>query len=117
MYICELLPKKAQTPITSLWNVQEVGIYVFAVIYFWKISTHWFWFIFIGLIFQCISIVMMLFMPESPRWLINVGRYEEAEKAFQLISKYNRKTLHWENRFSTVSARANDNLSSGSKDE
>ena len=35
VYLMELLPKKAQTPVTSIWNVQEGMIYVFAVIYFW----------------------------------------------------------------------------------
>ena len=34
-YLMELMPKKAQTPVTSIWNIQEGMIYVFAVIYFW----------------------------------------------------------------------------------
>ena len=96
--------------------MQEVGIYVLAVIYFWKISTHWFWFVFIGLIFQSISIVMMLFMPESPRWLINSGKYEEAEKAFRVIAKYNRKELRWDNRISASTASAYDDQSSTTGD-
>ena len=91
VYIMELLPKKFQTPITSIWNIQEVSIYCLAVIYFWKISTHWFWFVLIGAIWQVISIFMLFFMPESPRYLVTAGRYEEARQAFETIAKYNRK--------------------------
>ena len=35
IYLMELMPKKAQTPVTSIWNIQEGMIYVMAVIYFW----------------------------------------------------------------------------------
>jgi len=35
IYLTELMPKKAQTPVTSIWNCQEGFIYVVAVIYFW----------------------------------------------------------------------------------
>ena len=101
----ELLPKKAQTPITSFWNIQEVSIYMLAVIYYWQFNASWFWFVLIGVVFQVISIIMLLFMPESPRYLVTAGRYEEARKAFETIAKYNRKPLKWDER---ISAPAND---------
>ena len=111
VYIMELLPKKAQTPITSFWNIQEVSIYMLAVIYYWQFNASWFWFVLIGVVFQVISIIMLLFMPESPRYLVTAGRYEEARKAFETIAKYNRKPLKWDER---ISAPANDG--DGTKD-
>lgn len=50
----------------------------------------------------------MFFMPESPRYLITAGRYEEARKAFEIIAKFNRKPLEWDERI-FASSKANKN--------
>jgi len=44
-------------------------------------------------------------MPESPRWLVTAGRFDEARKAFETIAKFNRKPLEWDERiYATVNA-------------
>ena len=96
VFLMETMPRKAQNSVTSLWNMQEALIYVFATIYFWKISRHWFWYCLVGYVWQVISVVLLLFMPESPRWLVSVGRLSEAKAAFETIAKWNRTTLVWE---------------------
>ena len=52
----------------------------------------------IGWIFNLISVVLLFFMPESPRWLVTVGKLDEARKAFAFIAKLNRKPLDWDAR-------------------
>mmetsp|Transcript_34047 Transcript_34047/g.42013 ORF Transcript_34047/g.42013 Transcript_34047/m.42013 type:complete len:274 (+) Transcript_34047:590-1411(+) len=96
VYLMELMPAKAQTLVTTIWNIQEASIYVFATLYFWKISTHWFYFVIIGFFFNLISLVLLFFLPESPRYLISVGKLEEARKGFAKIAALNRKFLDWE---------------------
>ena len=96
VYLLELMPKKGQTPVTSIWNVQEVMIYVLAIIYFWKISTHWFWFCLFGLVFQSVSVILMFWVPESPRFLITSGKYDEARKSLTKISKFNGAEFEWD---------------------
>ena len=91
VYLMELLPKKAQTPVTSGRNVLEAFIYVLATLYFWQVSKHWFYYVFIGYTWNIISVIGMYWMPESPRYLLNVGKYEEAKQAFQVIAKWNKK--------------------------
>ena len=71
-------------------------IYVVGTIYFWKISKHWFWYCLVGYVWQVISVVLLFFMPESPRWLVSVGRLSEAKVAFETIAKWNRTNLVWE---------------------
>ncbi len=40
-----------------------------------------------------IILLLMYFMPESPRWLMTVGRQEEAEKAVRKAATANRRVL------------------------
>ena len=70
VYLMEMLPKKAQTNVTSGWNVQEAMIYVIGTLYFWQISKHWFWYCLVGYIWNIISVIFLVWMPESPRYLV-----------------------------------------------
>ena len=95
-YLMEMLPRKAQTNVTSCWSIQEAAIYVVATIYFWKISKQWFWYCFIGYVWQLISLVCLFWMPESPRYLIKSGKIEQARKALTQIAKTNRREINWD---------------------
>ena len=82
VYLMELLPRKAQTPVTSGWNVQEALIYVLGTLYFWKVSTHWIYFTLVGFGWNIVSVIAMIWIPESPRYLVSVGQTEKASMAF-----------------------------------
>lgn len=36
-----------------------------------------------------ISVIMFIFMPESPKFLMTQGKYEEALKVFQMVHRIN----------------------------
>jgi hypothetical protein len=38
----------------------------------------------------------MIWVPESPRFLISTGRIDEARKVFTLIAKWNKKEFVWD---------------------
>ena len=69
-----------------------------ATIYFWKISKQWFWYCLIGYIWNVISVVLLVWMPESPRYLVSVGKLNEAKKAFATIAWWNKRELEWDER-------------------
>ena len=66
IYMMELLPKKAQTPVTSGWNVQSAVLYITMSLYYLKISKHWFWITLVGWAWNLISVILLFWMPESP---------------------------------------------------
>ena len=89
VYMVELMPKKAHAAVTATYNVMDSFIYVVAILYFWTISIDWFWYCLIGFVWQLVSLVLLLWVPESPRYLIKAGKFEKAKKAFKQIAKIN----------------------------
>ena len=47
-----------------------------ATVYFWKIDKHWFWYALIGYAWQIICVVGLYFIPESPRYLVKIGKLD-----------------------------------------
>ena len=86
--------------------MQEALIYVCATIYFWQISKHWFWLVLIGYIWNVLSIVLLVWLPESPRYLVSRGRLDEARDAFAKIAWWNKCELKWDERLYAKNGRA-----------
>jgi MFS transporter, SP family, arabinose:H+ symporter len=89
-YIAEYAPAKRRGALSMLqqWMI-TVGIlasYLVALLILkvWPEASDvdWRWFFGLGAIPAIIGLIFRFEMPESPRWLIRKGRYEEAQKAF-----------------------------------
>ncbi|HEY7007480.1 MAG TPA: sugar porter family MFS transporter [Jatrophihabitantaceae bacterium] len=89
-YISEYAPAKRRGALSMLqqWMI-TVGIlasYIVALIILkvWPEASDvdWRWFFGLGAIPAIIGLIFRFEMPESPRWLIRKGRYEDAQKAF-----------------------------------
>ena len=80
LYLMELMPKHFQTHVGSFWGMTEAAIYLFATIYFWKISNDWFNFALIGYVMGIVTAIGAWFLPESPRYLVEKGNMEELKK-------------------------------------
>lgn len=46
----------------------------------------------------------MIWVPESPRYLVSAGRLDEARQAFATIARWNKRPLIWEEHLYTKSA-------------
>ena len=71
VYFIELMPTKRQTLYGTIWGISECSIYLFATIYFWQISRHWIYFDLVGYVLCLWSTITTLFLPESPRFLVD----------------------------------------------
>ena len=96
VYMMELMPRSVQTQMTTFWCSIDALIYLFASVYFWKISKDAKYFELVGLIWVTISCILIYWLPESPRYLVSTGNLERAEAVFKYIARWNGKQLSWD---------------------
>ncbi|MGH8891309.1 MAG: MFS transporter, partial [Acidothermaceae bacterium] len=89
-YIAEYAPAKRRGSLSMLqqWMI-TVGILVsyLVALFILKVwpeasDVDWRWFFGLGAIPAIIGLILRFEMPESPRWLIRKGRYEQAQRVF-----------------------------------
>lgn len=73
----------------------DASTYLFATLYFWKVSKDWYNFAMIGYMLNFLTAVGAFLLPESPRFLLEKGRIEELEETMQMIANFNRKQLRF----------------------
>jgi SP family arabinose:H+ symporter-like MFS transporter len=89
-YIAEYAPKNRRGSLAMLqqWMITVGILFAYLVALFilkiWPNSsgTDWRWFFGLGAVPAIIGLFLRVEMPESPRWLIRKGRYDEAQQAF-----------------------------------
>ncbi|MBS1737087.1 MAG: sugar porter family MFS transporter [Bacteroidetes bacterium] len=96
MYITECSPADIRGRLVS---INQLGIVTgILLIYFvnagiaglydeaWNVNTGWRWMFGSGLFPSIIFFILLMFVPESPRWLAQVGRNDEAAKILEKIN-------------------------------
>ncbi len=96
MYIAEIAPANIRGKLVS-WNQFSI-IFGMLIIYFvnwfiakrgdeaWLISEGWRWMFFSGIIPSGIFLMLLFFVPETPRFLVMKGRDDKALKVLRRIS-------------------------------
>ena len=64
---------------------------IFSVIYFYSISKDWVWFEVFGVGLNAVVVVLILFLPESPKFLYAQKRWSELRESLNLIARVNGK--------------------------
>ena len=78
---------------------------LFAPLMFWKISKNWIWLFILGYIECIISVVASMFLPESPRFLIELGKIDQAKSSFKMIARVNGAPWEWDSSHFTKDGR------------
>ena len=91
LFCVELIPEKFKTTAGTIINIIDCTTYLFVVIYFWLISKHWVGILLVGYVVQIIGAVSAWCLPESPPFLLSMGRYQEVAKVFARIARFNKK--------------------------
>jgi SP family myo-inositol transporter-like MFS transporter 13 len=91
LYIAELAPAPFRGRLVTL-NILFITIgQVVAYIIGWAFvewgneSTGWRWIVGLGAVPAVIQLIVMFKMPETPRWLVKVGRHDEAKSVLNKV--------------------------------
>ena len=66
-------------------------------LYFWKVSVDWVPYFCIVLGFNIVTLLGSLWLPESPRMLLDLGREDEAIENLERIASFNGRPLSLKN--------------------
>ncbi|KAI9739396.1 MAG: hypothetical protein M1818_005084 [Claussenomyces sp. TS43310] len=90
LYIAELAPAEFRGRLVTLNCLFITGGQVVAYLIGWAFAAHggpdgWRWMVGIGSVPATFQLIIMVLMPESPRWLIKVGKAGEARSVLQTV--------------------------------
>jgi Sugar (and other) transporter len=94
-YYIELTPKEARTFCSTVYILTDNSVFFFGVLYYWQVSRNWFYFVFLGFVLNAAGLIMLRFIPESPQWLLQKAKFEEAQSALQTIANFNDSQLNF----------------------
>lgn len=88
IYIAEVSPEKSRGRLVALYQLAIViGILIVFFVnykiqrlgdYQWNVTTGWRWMFGSLVVPSALFFILMMFMPESPRWLMKAGREDDA---------------------------------------
>jgi SP family myo-inositol transporter-like MFS transporter 13 len=88
MYISELAPSAFRGRLVVVSSLFITGGQVVAYIVGWLFSTRvhgWRWMVGLGALPAAVQFCMLFFLPETPRYLVKVGRNEQARKVLRSV--------------------------------
>ena len=94
-YMVEMFPVHLQAYAGIPWMVLEAIIPLFCALYFWKVDTNWVKYFMFGYSMQIFAFIASFIIPESPRFSLEMRRYEELKETLEKIARWNRKKFTW----------------------
>ena len=86
----ELVPKSAQVWVGSSTHALDGFNTALCTIYLVTISRNWEGFQYFGLFLALLCLIMCLWVPESPRFLYSIGKFDEARTVMKRIAAFNK---------------------------
>ena len=88
-YLLEMQPRTHQVLVSTTMFLFESVVFIFMCFYFWVISDQWKMLQIPNLILATYGIIFLIFMPESPRFLVAAKRFDDARDVFKWIGRKN----------------------------
>jgi hypothetical protein len=73
----------------TVWNCWEGSVFIYLTIYYYYISKNWVWTQWVGAGFNVVACILLLWLPESPKYLYSEKRYKECIDVLQQMKKVN----------------------------
>ena len=89
IYAMEFLPRDKTQQVTAVIMGNDGLVMVIATLWFMFISKHWKTLFLTATIISYLCFIIMCTMPESPKFLVGSGQYDEARSVMSRIAKYN----------------------------
>lgn len=92
MYIAEISPTRQRGALVTLNQLMiTIGILVSYISDYWLSNDadpeSWRWMFLVGFFPALILLIGMFFLPESPRWLISKGKWEQGKKVLNQVEE------------------------------
>ena len=92
MYIAEISPAKKRGGLVTLNQLMiTVGILVSYITDYLLSNDNnaasWRWMFLVGILPALVLLLGMFFLPETPRWLISKGRYDEGKRVLEMVEE------------------------------
>lgn len=87
-YISELSPSPFRGRLVTLSILFVTAGQMVAYVIGWMLSTRsegWRWMVGIGALPALVQFAMLVFLPETPRWLVKIGRVEDAKVVLRKV--------------------------------
>ena len=88
--VMELLPEKSTAYATSLTLGLDGLVLTWCSLFFMFVSSNWKILYGLSVIGTYIAVIMVLFLPESPKHLVSRGKYDAARKVITKMAKENK---------------------------
>ena len=72
---------------------------VWMALYFWLITKEWIYYQMVGLSLNVLTVICLLFIPESPKFLYEKKRFDEVRQVFQKIANINGLKINFNFKF------------------
>ncbi|MED1205433.1 MFS transporter [Heyndrickxia acidicola] len=92
-YLSELLPNSKRGRLTAwAYTIQVCAVPVEGFLARWLVPLHpgmagWRWVFIIGAVGGFTALFLQKYLPESPRWLMSIGKVKESEQVVQMFEK------------------------------
>ena len=96
IFFMELIPRSGHILLGTAFLMIEIILSLCVTVYFGKFeSRNWLYPASIGFIMQFYGFVGAIFLPESPKFLIETNQFKEAEESLKQIAIWNKKPLNF----------------------